>query len=105
MDTIIEILLEIVLDFLDSGAKEVAMDNKCHKAVRIAAVVVLLILYLSVFGLIALGGIILFKKSAVVGILFFAFDIFLIAFSVRKVVRTVRKLKRSKKSDERDALV
>lgn len=93
MDMIIEIMAEIVLELFDSGAKEVALEKKYPKSLRITAVILLLILYLSVFGLIALAGILSFKENTVAGFLFIALDVFLITLSVRRVVRTVRKLR------------
>lgn len=92
MEFLIELIMEIVLE----GAAETAKSSRVPKPLRIAAAVLIMLLFAVVLGVIAFTGVLALKINVLLSAAVFALDVLLVVLLVRSIIKEVGKAKKEK---------
>jgi len=79
-----EFLMELVLELILEGSISISSNKKISKWIRYPLIVIIILFFLSVIGLVFLTGILVFKYSVLLSMLFIAIGAFLLVASIIK---------------------
>lgn len=91
MDIFLECVVELVLDILVEGGKEVGMNKRVSKWIRYPILAVLTLLYTACILFLLIFGILMLPENAAAAVFFLAVGIFILAGTAVKLRKTYRK--------------
>jgi len=83
-----EYVFEFILDLALEGSIEVSKNQKIPKYIRYPLIMIISLFFIAVIGLVFLAGILSFKESVFLGILFILIGLFMLIMSIIKFRKT-----------------
>ena len=93
LEFVIDLIFELIIGIFDNSA-QITLDTKRSKGIRILALVfagICILVFLSVVGLLIWGGISLWPKNALCGIIIIGIGLLLLLVGLRKLRKAYKK--------------